>query len=61
MHPFCFTQEEGNWDEQSQSDEMERTFVEGIEVEPDMPKNIPSEVDPQVCASAHILLIFFFT
>ncbi|CAG0904165.1 unnamed protein product, partial [Darwinula stevensoni] len=39
--------EEGQWDEQSQSDEMERTFAEGIEVEPDMPKNIPSEVDPQ--------------
>ena len=48
---FCFIQEDGNWDEQVQGEEMEGNFVEGIEMEPDLPKHIPPEVDPQVCVS----------
>ena len=41
---ICFLQEEGQWDEHTQAS----YFTEGMEGEPEMPVNIPPEVDPQV-------------
>ena len=38
------SQDEGEWDEQSQAS----YFAEGMEGEPETPVNIPPEVDPQV-------------
>ncbi|CAG0892397.1 unnamed protein product [Darwinula stevensoni] len=55
MDPASVAADDGHWDEQSQGEEMEGNFGEGIEMEPDMPKHIPPEVDPQAVSELHVI------